>query len=104
MGEFYIKQLKNTETKCNIVRFGNVINLNGSVLPLFEFQLANQKRLTVTNKDVKRFFMSIKEAAQLVISSAIREKDGEIYVLNMGELIKVYEIACCLIRSKNLRL
>lgn len=102
LGEFYIKQFKNIETKCNIVRFGNVINSNGSVLPLFEFQLANQERLTVTHKDVKRFFMSIKEAAQLVISSATREKDGEIYVLNMGELIKVYEIACCLIRSKNL--
>lgn len=102
LGEFYIKQFENSETKFNIVRFGNVINSNGSVLPLFEFQLENHKRLTVTHKDVRRFFMSIKEAAQLVISSATQQKNSEIYILNMGELIKVYDIAQCMIRSRNL--
>jgi FlaA1/EpsC-like NDP-sugar epimerase len=102
LGEFYIKQFQNSSTKFNIVRFGNVINSNGSVLPLFEHQLEKYKYLTVTNKDVKRFFMSIREAAQLVISCLTRQDNGEIYVLNMGELIRIYEIAQCLVRSKNL--
>jgi FlaA1/EpsC-like NDP-sugar epimerase len=102
LGEFYIGQFKTGLTKFNIVRFGNVINSNGSVLPLFEHQLENYKYLTVTHKDVKRFFMSIREAAQLVISCPTHKNDGEIYILNMGELIKIYEIAKCLIRSKNL--
>jgi FlaA1/EpsC-like NDP-sugar epimerase len=102
LGEFYIKQFENGVTKFNIVRFGNVINSSGSVLPLFEYQLEKYKYLTVTHKDVKRFFMSIREAAQLVISCLTRREDGEIYILNMGELIKIYEVAQCLIRSKNL--
>ncbi|MDR2781999.1 MAG: polysaccharide biosynthesis protein [Holosporaceae bacterium] len=101
LGEFYIKQFSDSLTKFDIVRFGNVINSNGSVLPLFEYQLDRYKYLTVTHKDVKRFFMSIREAAQLVISCLIRRDYGEIYILNMGELIKIYEIAQCLIRSKN---
>ncbi|MDR3180291.1 MAG: polysaccharide biosynthesis protein [Holosporaceae bacterium] len=103
LGEFYIKQLgKSGSTKFNIVRFGNVINSNGSVLPLFEYQLEQYQYLTVTHRDIKRFFMSIREAAQLVISCLLNNNDGEIYILNMGELIEIYEIAQCLIRSKNL--
>lgn len=102
LGEFYIKQFENSETKFNIVRFGNVINSNGSVLPLFEYQLEKYKYLTLTHLEVKRFFMSIRDAAHLVISSLTRGSDGEIYILNMGELIKIHEVAVCLIRSKNL--
>lgn len=102
LSEFYIKQFNNSKTKFNIVRFGNVINSNGSVLPLFEYQLAKYNFLTVTHTEVKRFFMSIRDAAHLVISSITRGSDGEIYILNMGELIKIHDVAVCLIRSKNL--
>jgi len=100
--EFYIKSLNSKDVKFNIVRFGNVINSNGSVLPLFERQIENYRHVTVTHKDMMRFFMSIREAAQLVIeSSALSSKDS-IHILNMGELLKIFEIAQCLIRSKNL--
>ncbi len=102
IAEFYIKSLDKSKTKFNIVRFGNVINSNGSVLPLFERQINERKYVTVTHKEVKRFFMSIREAAQLVITSIARDNDGEIYILDMGELINIYEIASCLIRTKNL--
>ncbi|MDR2766235.1 MAG: polysaccharide biosynthesis protein [Holosporaceae bacterium] len=102
LGEFYLRQFVNCKTKFNIVRFGNVINSNGSVLPLFERQLKTRRRLTVTDRRVKRFFMSIREAAQLVISCLIHRSGGEIFILNMGELIGIYEIAQCLVRSRNL--
>jgi FlaA1/EpsC-like NDP-sugar epimerase len=102
LGEFYIQQFTNCATKFSIVRFGNVINSNGSVLPLFERQLEQHRRLTVTDRRVKRFFMSIREAAQLVISCLIHRNNGEIFILNMGELIEIYKIALCLIRSRNL--
>lgn len=105
ISEYYIKCLhsnKKSKTKFNIVRFGNVINSNGSVLPLFEKQIKDYKYVTVTHKDVRRFFMSIREASQLVINSATRNKQGEIFILDMGELINIYETALCLIRSKNL--
>lgn len=100
--EYYIKNLTEKETKFNIVRFGNVINSNGSVLPLFERQIRENKYITVTHKKIKRFFMSIREAAQLVITSAHCNSVGDINILDMGELINIYEIAQCAIRSKNL--
>jgi len=101
--EYYIKKVSEKSfTKFNIVRFGNVINSNGSVLPIFERQIKEQKFLTVTHKDVKRFFMSIREAAYLVINSLTMGKGGEIFIFNMGDVINIYEVALCLIRSKNL--
>ncbi|MDO8529278.1 MAG: polysaccharide biosynthesis protein [bacterium] len=100
--EFYIKSINSKDVKLNIVRFGNVINSNGSVLPFFEKQIENCKYVTVTHKDMKRFFMSIREAAQLVIESTALSNKNSIHILNMGELLKIYEIAQCLIRSKNL--
>lgn len=102
LAEYYIKSLEDKETNFNIVRFGNVINSNGSVLPLFEHQIEKQKYITVTHKEVRRFFMSIREAAQLVITSVIDDKKDQIYILDMGELINIYETALCLIRTKNL--
>lgn len=102
IAEYYIKSISNSNTKFNIVRFGNVINSNGSVLPLFERQIKDNKTINVTHKKVRRFFMSIREAAQLVITSAARKGDGNIYILDMGELINIYEAALCLIRTKNL--
>lgn len=102
IAEYYIKCLPPTKTKFTIVRFGNVINSNGSVLPLFERQIAKNKYVTVTHEDVRRFFMSIREAAQLVVEGASKDNHGEIYILDMGELVNIYETAECLIRSKNL--
>lgn len=102
IAEYYMKCLGESKTKFNIVRFGNVINSNGSVLPLFERQINERKYVTVTHKEVKRFFMSIREAAQLVVKSVAHDNHGEIYILDMGELINIYEAALCLIRTKNL--
>lgn len=98
--EYYIQCLKPKGMQFNIVRFGNVINSNGSALPLFERQIAGQGYVTVTHKKMKRFFMSIREAAQLVIESTAKGKKDTIHILNMGELINIYEVALCLIRSR----
>ena len=99
--EYYIQSLKGSKTKFNIVRFGNVINSNGSALPLFERQMDLYGYVTVTHKKMQRFFMSIREAASLVIESTVNGKPNTIHILNMGELIKIYEVALCLIRSRN---
>lgn len=100
--EYYIQSLKPKHMKFNIVRFGNVINSNGSALPLFERQMQLHKYITVTHKKMQRFFMSIREAAQLVIESTAEGKPNGVHILNMGELINIYEVALCLVRSKNL--
>lgn len=100
--EHYIQSLDTKQTKFNIVRFGNVINSNGSALPLFERQIALHKYVTVTHKKMQRFFMSIREAASLVVESTAEGRPNSIHILNMGELINIYEVALCLIRSKNL--
>lgn len=102
LGEYYINHLGNQKTKFNIVRFGNVINSNGSALPLFERQIRLHKYVTVTHRDMERFFMSIREAAQLVIESTALGEPNSVHVLNMGELINIYQLALCLVRSKNL--
>jgi FlaA1/EpsC-like NDP-sugar epimerase len=102
LGEYYIGSLNPPETEFNIVRFGNVINSMGSVLPLFERQIEQHRYVTVTHKKMERFFMSIREAAQLVIESTASGSYNHIHVLNMGELINIYEVALSLIRAKNL--
>jgi len=100
--EYYIRGIRSKQTRFNIVRFGNVINSNGSALPLFERQIALRKYVTVTHKKMRRFFMSIREAASLVIESTAFGVSNSIHILNMGELLNIYDIARCLIRSKNL--
>jgi len=100
--EYYIKSLNSEKTKFNIVRFGNVINSNGSALPLFERQSRDNKYITITHKKMKRFFMSIREAARLVIESTGEKSSDSIHILNMGDLINIYEVAQCLVRSRNL--
>lgn len=100
--EYYIQSLRRAKMKFNIVRFGNVINSNGSALPLFERQIKLYGYVTVTHKGMQRFFMSIREAASLVIESTANGKSNAIHILNMGELIKIHDVALCLIRSKNL--
>ena len=95
IGEMLVSSYyKKNKSKFTIVRFGNVIGSSGSVIPIFLDQIKKQQALTVTHKDVKRYFASISEAVQLVINSTYLNKKGlKIFVLNMGEQIKIYDIA-----------
>ncbi len=88
----------NTDMKCVAVRFGNVLGSHGSVIPLFEAQIKKGGPVTLTDANIERYFMTIPEAAQLVLQAGALAESGSIYVLDMGEPVKIMDLAKKLIR------
>ncbi|MEQ3307465.1 nucleoside-diphosphate sugar epimerase/dehydratase [Fusobacterium varium] len=88
-------------TKYMAVRFGNVLGSSGSVIPIFRKLLEEGKNLTLTHKDITRYFMTIPEAAQLVIEAGSLGNGGEIFILDMGKPVKIYDLAQTMIKLSN---
>lgn len=103
LAELYIQTLRdNPTTQFITVRFGNVLGSNGSVIPIFREQIKNGGPVTVTHPEVTRFFMTIPEAVQLVLQAGGLGKGGEIFLLDMGEPVKIVKLAEEMIRLSNL--
>ncbi len=105
LAEIYIQTLgKNSTTKFIITRFGNVLGSNGSVIPLFRQQIETGGPVTITHPEVSRYFMTIKEACQLVLEAGTMGKGGEIFIFDMGKQIKIIDLAKKMIQLSGLTL
>ena len=98
MCEMIVQSRTHSKTSFSCTRFGNVLGSNGSVIPLFKRQIMNGGPVTLTDKRIIRYFMTIPEASQLVLQSGAMAKNGELYVLDMGKPIKILELAENMIR------
>jgi FlaA1/EpsC-like NDP-sugar epimerase len=99
VAEMYCQNMNaHSQTRFITVRFGNVLNSNGSVVPLFQEQIAKGGPVTVTHPEISRYFMTISEASQLIMQAAVLGSGGEIFVLDMGEPVNITYLAEHLIR------
>ena len=104
IAEMYIGCMqKEQKTKFITTRFGNVLGSNGSVIPLFRKQIEKGGPLTLTHKDITRYFMTIPEASQLVLEAGAMGEGGEIFIFDMGESVKIYDLAKNMIRLSGLK-
>jgi FlaA1/EpsC-like NDP-sugar epimerase len=104
IAEMYVQSLNaNSITRFITTRFGNVLDSNGSVIPRFKAQLAKGGPLTVTHPEITRFFMTIPEACQLVLEAGIMGKGGEIFIFDMGESVRIKDLAEKMIRLAGLK-
>ena len=95
---------KNTKTCFSIVRFGNVLDSSGSVIPLFKKQIRDGGPITVTDQNVERYFMTIPEAVELVIQAGSMAKGGDVFVLDMGDPVKIKDLAIKMIHLSGLQI
>jgi FlaA1/EpsC-like NDP-sugar epimerase len=102
IAEIYVQSTNNTKTKFITTRFGNVLGSNGSVIPLFKKQIEQGGPITITDKRVTRFFMTIPEACQLVLEAGSIGQGGEIFVFDMGESVKIIDLARKMIKLSGL--
>jgi FlaA1/EpsC-like NDP-sugar epimerase len=98
MGELIIAHRPTNGMRCLSVRFGNVLGSNGSVIPVLQQQLRNNEPLTVTHPEIKRFFMTIREAVSLVLQASVIGEKGDTFVLDMGQPMLVLELVRTLIK------
>ena len=98
MCEMVVQCRKDSKTSFAAVRFGNVLGSNGSVIPLFKNQIAAGGPVTITDKRIIRYFMTIPEASQLVMEAGAMAKSGELFVLDMGKPVKIYDLAVNMIK------